>query len=111
MAVMVEQSDNEAIVTLQENQGIEQAAELKQRLQEAFAGAETVTLQLDNVSDMHPSCMQLMCAAHKTAEAEHKKVQVTGMSEKLHQAAVDSGFLRSVPCMHEPRSRCMWMGG
>lgn len=91
---------------------IEHAGELRQMLIDAFKKTDSVKLNLEDVTEVDLSCLQLLCSAHRTSLDLNKQLLLDGgQPESFQQAIRDAGFTRPVGCRRDPHQSCLWIGG
>lgn len=91
---------------------ISRAAELKDALLESLEKAESVEVNLDNITGIDLSCLQLLCSAHRTASKEGKKITIKDPTLPLYvESRKNAGFMYSKPCRHVTTDDCLWVGG
>ena len=92
---------------------IERAAELLEAFRQALAASDQVEMEFGEVGTVDLSCLQLLCAAHRTAVAQGKQFCFTGQRPHfLSEAGQKAGFIRKTKCQMNPdRQDCLWLGG
>ena len=91
---------------------IERAGELKEVLIDALNKEDCVVLNLEAVTQVDLSCLQLLCSAHRTSlELNKQFILEGGQPEPLQQAIRDAGFTRPAGCKKDPHKSCLWIGG
>ncbi|HMK44855.1 MAG TPA: STAS domain-containing protein [Dissulfurispiraceae bacterium] len=99
------------MVMLRGNLTVQHAAVLKNLLMRGLESSSRVVLSFEHVEEVDLSCMQLICAAHRTAVRMQKSVYLSGnVPEIFRQAIQDSGFKRHVGCSFDAGNSCAWMG-
>ena len=77
----------------------------------ALGGAERVEIDLSSVTDVDISCLQLLCAAHKTSIRQHKPLRVEGPCPDVFRRALNNaGYLRRTGCVLGTSHACLWNG-
>ncbi len=90
---------------------IERAHELKDILLGALTSGRDVLLNMESVTEVDLSCLQLLCAAHKASLNAPKPLSIQGARPiALSQAMWDAGFLRKLGCRAESKKSCLWIG-
>ncbi len=89
---------------------IEHAAEMKAKLLEALANSESLELDLSDVEEIDLPCLQLVCAAHRSAGKAGKSIDLSGSSGAVAQAVTAAGLDRSTTCANHG-GLCIWRGG
>lgn len=88
------------------------ATEFRAALLDAFAGAERVIVNLEDVGSMDITGLQLLCSAHRTAYGLQKSFQVEGLDNPaVLQSSELAGFRRHVGCAVDVGKTCIWIGG
>lgn len=90
---------------------IAEAARFKDALLEALGAGDEVSLDIQEVTALDLSALQLICAAHGSAETAGKRFAVApDASEVYRKVADEAGFQCHVGCQHNRKS-CIWTGG
>lgn len=89
---------------------IQRAAELKRILLNAQKGAGPVLLNLEGVTDVDLSGLQLICAAHRLAVKSNKSLSID-VSARFRQAAMDAGYKGDRGCTFDQDQTCLWRRG
>jgi anti-anti-sigma regulatory factor len=112
MAFDFELSGNGGVLTLQGDLTVGQADALKVALLGGMAQADSVTVNLDQVTSIDLSCLQVFCSAHRTYDTEKKVLSFNRQGlvpfEKTLRLA---GFIREKACDLNPNTACLWGGG
>lgn len=106
-------SEATAQVQIQGEVTIEQIAELSQQLREAVARHSCLQVNVEAVSEVDFSFLQLMCATHIALEQQQGRLILVPYDHPpLRQMAQVTGFLREQGCSRVPddaRGRCLWL--
>ena len=106
----VEQSDEKKILTLEGDLTIIHVAELKKILQDAIDNSNHIELNLDKVTDVDLSCLQLFCSAHRTSLNLKKTISIGSNHPDVFREAIrDAGFPLNKGCERDPDGSCLWM--
>jgi len=112
MHVDMVHSAEACVLRLKGSLTIERAHELKQTLLEALRSNERIVLELEGVTEIDLSCLQLLCSAHRTSLRLDRQLTLHGeRSEALRMAVRDAGFPRILGCHENPDRGCLWTGG
>ena len=92
---------------------IERAAELLEVCRQAVAAHDSISVTFGEVGAVDLTCLQLLCAAHRSAVAQGKQFRFAGQRpEILDEAACRAGFIRKRKCQMNPEhDDCLWLGG
>ena len=111
-AFKVEESDDKKILSINGELTIQNAAELQKVLIECLEETAHLTLNLENVTEMDMSCLQLLCSAHKTTVKADKHFSIDGRASSFFQEAVNvSGYQQFTGCELDKNSSCLWVDG
>ena len=111
MHLNVQESATGITITLAGDVGIETVEDLRDRLLHALDSAEQVLLDCAGVSSAHVAALQLLCAAHRYAAAQHKTLCMQEMSANMRANAELSGFCRHASCLPCDAQNCLWQEG
>ncbi|CAG0985698.1 hypothetical protein GEOBC_02079 [Geobacteraceae bacterium] len=88
------------------------AGEFRGALLDAFDAAGRVVVNLEGVSAVDITGLQLLCSAHRSACAREKGFGVEGLTNSVLAEAVGlAGFRRHVGCAADVGKSCIWIGG
>lgn len=91
---------------------VEHAEELRQVLLEAMAAGDDLIVELDPGLEADITGLQLLCSAHRTFMARHKKITLHRESPPTFRRMVEeAGLLRHQGCVLNPHDNCLWIGG
>jgi anti-anti-sigma factor len=91
---------------------IRRASELKKILLQAQEGVDHLILNLEGVTGADVSGLQLLCALHRTAVKENKRLTVAGTpSPSFRQAVRGAGYERERGCPLDRDQSCLWKAG
>ena len=104
---------NKVQVALEGDLTVANAVELKNLLLEALAAeGDYIEVDLEEVTGLDLSFMQMMCSAARTAKNRGKELSLTGTkSGVLLQARKAAGYIRQLGCNYNPTKSCLWVGG
>jgi len=107
----IEQTDGGETVTLEGELNVSCADELKEILINALSNGEHVKLDLQQVTEVDLSCLQLLCSAHRTSVRLNKIIGFTGTCPaSLKDIAERSGYARHAGCPRDIHKNCIWAG-
>jgi anti-anti-sigma regulatory factor len=111
MDVGIMRSAEASVLKLVGNWTIERANELKGALLEALNSAESIVIDLEGLTCLDLSAMQLFCSAHRTSLRLGKHLALHGQeSETFKRVLRDAGFVRTSGCHSDPDKKCLWIG-
>lgn len=61
-------------------------------LRSAFSGSADITIDASQVQQVDITCLQLLASARKTAHARQRHLQITAISQPLHDALARAGL-------------------
>jgi len=91
---------------------IAHADAIRSALSDTLDKADSVVLDVEQVTEMDLSALQLFCSAHRTAVANGKQIRFGCQPpEALDQTMSSAGFVREIGCDHRAEEKCLWSGG
>jgi anti-anti-sigma regulatory factor len=94
------------------NASISEAFALREALLEALQGGGELLVDLRALEAIDLTGLQLLCAAHRSAEQAGTKFEVIDEGNEVFRRVVaDAGFQRHVGCACDTTSSCIWVGG
>lgn len=91
---------------------IAHAEALKTELLAALNAAPEVRVDLSELEEIDLTGLQLLCAAHHSAQHREKAFLVhDGGNQKYRDVVSNAGFQRHVGCARDNSSSCIWVGG
>ena len=91
---------------------VSRVAELKKMMIDALDKSDTIEIDLEEVTRVDLSFLQLACSAHRTAIKSGKDFFFSnGETEMLQQVREQAGFVFKRSCIHNPTKSCLWVGG
>ncbi len=111
MDVEIMRSAETNVLKLKGSWTIERANELKRVLLEMLNSCEHMSIDLEGLTDLDLSTIQLFCSAHRTSLRDCKQLALhERKSESLKQMVRDAGFVRALGCHKDPDKKCLWIG-
>lgn len=105
MQYTIEKSDGAEKIMLAGELSISSAEELKGVLLNALSASDQITLNLEQVTEVDLSSLQLLCSAHRTSIRMQKNLTRTGSCPgSLMTIAERAGYLRQRGCT----GNCFW---
>ena len=106
----VEQPGDIGVLTLEGSFGIQDIEELKSIFIKALNAADKVFVNIERVSGVDISCLELFCSVHRTSVRLRKTVAFTSsIPEPFGKVVNDGGFARRVGCGLDGDMTCLWM--
>lgn len=88
------------------------AAALKTALLDALQRAPAVRLVIEDLEAVDLSFLQLLCAAHRTAEARNRTLTLSWADPGRFSSAITrAGFQRRIGCQAGSAAPCFWECG
>jgi anti-anti-sigma regulatory factor len=103
--------DTDAMVTLQwtGDLTVRRIAELKAEVQQALASAAHVSIDIAAGAESDLTMLQLLCAAHRTANRQGKTLQLCDeIPEQFRMIMNLAGFSRHIGCARDQSGCCLW---
>ena len=108
----VEESADKKTLSISGELTIQNAAELQNILIESLEDTGHLTLNIENVTEIDMSCLQLLCSAHKTTIETDKRFSIDGSLSAIFQEAVNvSGYQQIRGCELDKNNSCIWVEG
>jgi anti-anti-sigma regulatory factor len=109
MSAIFKRSGNKGVITLEGELTLPHAEELKGVFIKALQDADEVSIDFKNVRDVDLSCLQLFCAAHRSAVRLKKHVTFSKKPPTaLLEAAETAGFTHLKGCKLGSAISCLW---
>jgi anti-anti-sigma factor len=90
---------------------IEHAAKFKNFISNLPGEAEEIVLDLDGVTDIDLSCIQLLCSANLFFDKTRKRlIRKSAQTEVITRALSEAGYTREMVCHEKPCNNCLWKG-
>ncbi|MGA3118151.1 MAG: STAS domain-containing protein [Syntrophobacteraceae bacterium] len=112
MDVEMTRSAETNVLKLKGSWTIERANELKCVLLEILNTCEHMTIDIEGLTELDLSAVQLFCSAHRTSLRDGKHLALhERKSETFKRMVCDAGFVRTIGCHKDPGKSCLWTGG
>ena len=106
----LEQSGNVAVLVVSGSATAETACELKGILMKAINGAEHLIFDLEGVTEVDLSCLQILCSAHRTLTRMNKRITLGNVRPEVFRKATEcGGFERHTGCTLDAAKSCLWI--
>jgi anti-anti-sigma factor len=111
MDVEMTRSIETNVLKLKGSWTIERANEMKSVLLEMLNSCEHMVIDLEGLTDLDLSTMQLFCSAHRTSLRDGKQLALHERKpQSLKQIVREAGFARTIGCHKDPNKKCLWIG-
>jgi len=111
MDVDITRSAETNVLKLKGSWTVKRANELKRVLLEILNSCEHMVIDLEELTDLDLSSMQLFCSAHRTSLRDGKHLALyERKSQSLKQMVREAGFVRTLGCHKDPNKNCLWTG-
>jgi len=88
---------------------VRRIAELKAQVQQALAAATHLSIEIAADAECDMTVLQLLCAAHRTANRQGKTLQLCGECSGQFQMVLNlAGFSRHIGCSLDVEGSCLW---
>jgi ABC-type transporter Mla MlaB component len=89
---------------------VRESATLRHDLLAALLQAQSVAIDLSDVTHLDLAVLQLLCAAQRAAVPQGKVVQLAGIGQEVVVATLEkNGFQRQGPCCRDCGEQCLWL--
>jgi anti-anti-sigma factor len=106
------QDKKEGILSLSGELTLLQAAQLKAELLQALASSERVTIDIQALEGIDLACLQVLCAAHRSAVGRGRQLALSPPScEAITTTADQAGLMRCHACTGTGENICFLNGG
>jgi anti-anti-sigma factor len=106
------QSAETHVLKLEGSWTIHRAHELKEFLMDALKGKDHVIVDLEGVSEVDLSFLQLLCSAHRSFLRRKRQFALhDNKPEAVKEVVKDAGYLRTLGCRSDQCRSCLWIGG
>jgi anti-anti-sigma regulatory factor len=111
MDVETMRSDETVVLKLKGSWTIERANELKGVLLEILNSCEHMLIELEGLTELDLTTVQLFCSAHRTSLRLGKHLTFhEKKSDTFKRMALDAGFVRTLGCHKDHDEKCLWIG-
>lgn len=89
---------------------VARAADFKKALETSLEKANNIEINLNQVTSIDLSCLQLMCSAHLSAAKAGKSLSIKDPTFPIFlEAKENAGFTYSKPCRFVSTDDCLWV--
>ena len=112
MNFKVVQDKKESILSLSGELTLLEAAQLKVELIQILDSSERVTIDTQTLEGIDLACLQVLCAAHRSAMERGRQLALSPPScEVITATAGQAGLMRCRACTGVGENPCLWNGG
>lgn len=108
MTYQFQQSGGNGQLNLSGELTVQYASELLAVLAGAQNSVTDLVVNLADVTEADVSCLQLLCAAHRSALRIQKSMALGKVSPEFRRAVEDSGYIRHMGCSRGTGQNCLW---
>lgn len=106
----IEDLQNGKTITLDGELCIQNADEFRTLLMESIGVADTITMNVASVTEIDLSCLQLLCAAHRTAIRQNKSLALDRQWPESCALMIEkAGYARHNGCSLDKNRGCLWI--
>jgi anti-anti-sigma factor len=87
---------------------VSQVGELQALLLEALSQAPLVQVDLSQVEEIDVAGIQLLCAAHRLAGKNGRRLEVKNIGARVRQLIRNAGFAHASVCSSGENRACLW---
>ena len=110
MDFQIEESTKTGKLILNGDLGIQQAASLKDQLLNIQESVEHLSLDIQGVTGLEVSVLQIFCSAHRTFMKLHKEITISGSLPPAWTDVLEvGGFARGKGCSVDRNNTCLWV--
>lgn len=112
MGYRIEPLDDKGVITLSGELTIRQAGEIKEALVKAIDVYDKIILNIENVTEIDFTFLQLLCSGHRTVIKLNKSLCLNNPRPAIFgETADNTGFTRHTGCILDGKKNCLWTGG
>ena len=105
----LEQDNDRSFLKLKGDFTIESVNEARSAIIEALEQSDCVEVSLNDVTEMDPASLQLICSAHRTAIERKKSFKFYGSPPEIFiRISSDAGFSQHSGCTVATENVCLW---
>jgi ABC-type transporter Mla MlaB component len=109
MGITLKRSGKKDLIQCSGELTLDHAEELRSALIKALIDVDRVELDMEKVTAVDLSCLQLLCSAHRSAVRMNKLLALRhGRPDELNRAADEAGYLRRAGCRLDSYKTCLW---
>ncbi len=110
MRFEITRSGDFSILRLQGECTVQHSNELKMVLVDAIKKNENLIVDLEGITEMDISCLQLLCSAHNSSIKSNKQFSLnSNRPQSFIKLVNDAGYSRFEGC-EGPDRHCLWQG-
>jgi anti-anti-sigma regulatory factor len=106
------QDKKEGVLSLSGELTLLQVAQLKVELTQVLDTSERVTIDIQALEGIDLACLQVLCAAHRSAVSRGSRLSLSPQScDAITTTAGNAGLMRCHACTGVGENTCLWNGG
>jgi anti-anti-sigma factor len=109
MEYTVQELEDKLKLNIKGQLNIEWSEALKTALIDAINQPKPVVVDLENVSEISLSTLQLLCAAHRSSAMKNKKLSLSGRTDVFRDIVGRAGYRRREGCKYDRNKNCIWL--
>ena len=111
MEFVLQKSSGGSLLTVTGEVTLDQIEKFKQEIFTALSQEESLTVDLQGITALDLSGLQVLGAAHYSAVKQNRELKVLGSDREVYrQAVIDSGFSRQSSCSRREKGHdCLWV--
>ncbi|GBE02725.1 STAS domain protein [bacterium BMS3Bbin06] len=110
MELQVEQSGDIERLTFAGELTVQHSDKLRVSLMRTLDSVNHVFIDLENVTSVDLSCLQLLCSACHSSQKLNKLLTITDKRPEIFKKAIeDAGYSRHVGCASTINKSCLWI--
>ena len=112
MNLKTKKTGNTTTVKIEGPLTIEHAIELKTFISNIYANPEDIVMDLDDVTEIDLSCIQLICSANLSFEKSRKQlIRKSVLPEEITHVLYEAGYKRDPRYHGTSCKKCFWNDG
>jgi ABC-type transporter Mla MlaB component len=110
MTFLQKNDDDLGKLVLQGELTLDHIRPLQDSLKNALDTVRSLDIDMEDVTEIDLSFLQILCAAHRTAMKTGKTLKLAGGPPKVFQQAMDdNGYSRQSGCSLDAGKTCLWV--
>jgi ABC-type transporter Mla MlaB component len=90
---------------------IERVNAIRHMLVEALGDHDRIVVDLEDITEVDLSCLQLLCSAHRASLDRNKQLVLhENLPDAFKKVVQIAGYVRTLGCHKDPAKSCLWRG-